>query len=155
MQDDDIKKEDELEAGTPARTYVTLFMGVIDPTRRLLRFVNAGHNTQYVVHTDGRLSPLTSSGRPLGLLAGGDYAEHHVTLGDGDSLFLFTDGLPESENAGGEPYGEERLESLLVDARERDPEAMLRHVESTVERHRGGVEAHDDATVMVLQITPA
>ena len=144
--------DQELEDGTPARTYVTLFMGILDPARRVLRYVNAGHNTQYVVHASGGLDKLESSGRPLGLLAGGGFTECEVPMGADDLMFLFTDGLVESEDAGGDPYGEERLESLLVETRDRDPEDLLQHVEGSVQAHRGGSEAADDATIMVLRM---
>ena len=93
-----------------------------------------------------------SSGRPLGLLAGGDYVEAEVAVAADDSLFLFTDGLVESEDGAGEPFGEERLEQLLVDGRERDPDGLLQHVEASVQSHRGQIEAADDATIMVLRV---
>jgi sigma-B regulation protein RsbU (phosphoserine phosphatase) len=142
----------ELESSTPARTYVTLFLGVLEPRRQLLRWVNAGHNPQYVVHREGGLGRMASSGRPLGLVAGGGYVENEHPVSPGDSLFFYTDGLVESEDAAGDPFGAARLEALLVANAGHDPDATLESVEAAVARHRGKAEAADDATIMVLRL---
>ena len=73
------------------------------------RYVNAGHNAQYALRGHGVLQQMESTGRPLGLLPGGGYAEGQLDLSDGDSLFLYTDGLVESENVAGEELGAKAL----------------------------------------------
>jgi hypothetical protein len=45
-----------------------------------------------------------------------------------------------------------RLEELLVEEHARGLEGMLAMVEETITKHRGGIEAADDATMMVLKI---
>ena len=60
----------DLEQNTPPEVYLTLFVGIVDTQRRELRYVNAGHNPQFVLRTDGGFERMDSTGRPLGLLAG-------------------------------------------------------------------------------------
>jgi serine phosphatase RsbU (regulator of sigma subunit) len=147
--------DDEMAASTPGATYLTLFLAVLDGRGGVLRYVSAGHNTQVGVRADGRLEGLESTGRPLGLLPGGGYEERRVALGAGDGLFLFTDGLVDAENDGGEAFGMGRLEALLLEERQSDVARLLARVDEALRTHRGGVDAADDATMVVLRMGQA
>lgn len=144
--------DEEIEKTTPAAVYLTLFLAILEPERRALRYVNAGHNTQFLLHATGGFEELSSTGRPLGLLPGGGFEERQVPLQAGDCLFLFTDGLTEAENAEGEPFGAERLPELLASERTHGPDDILRVIEEAVRAHRGAVEAADDATMVALKV---
>ncbi len=140
----------DLEAHTPPEVYLTLFMGILDPRLGVLRYVNAGHNTQFVLRQDG-LDRLTTTGMPLGLFAGHGYQERSVRLAPDDLLFFYTDGMVETEDEAGEVWGVERLESLLVSAGTRDLDGLLGRIESDVRAFRGNAEPLDDATMMALR----
>ncbi|HVR72424.1 MAG TPA: PP2C family protein-serine/threonine phosphatase [Vicinamibacteria bacterium] len=98
------------------------------------------------------IEALESTGRPLGLLPGGGYAGRRVSLEPGSSLFLYTDGVVESEDASGEPFGVERLQALLVRERLSGLDGILRRVEDEVRAYRAGAEPADDATMVVLKV---
>ena len=106
----------DIDRTTPGPVYATLFVGILDSTSRRLRCVNAGHNPQYVLRTDGRLERMESTGRPIGLLSGGAYAEQAFDVAAGDVLFFYTDGCVEAENATGDMFGSDRLEEALTAA---------------------------------------
>jgi serine phosphatase RsbU (regulator of sigma subunit) len=142
----------ELESSQPLSAYVTLFLAVLDGARGTLRYVNAGHNTQFVRRGDGSIEQLSSSGRPPGLYPGGGYQEETIQLRDGDALFLFTDGIIEAEDESGEPFGMERLEAILSVYHGGDLEGLLRHAQEAVHSHRGPREADDDATMLALRV---
>jgi serine phosphatase RsbU (regulator of sigma subunit) len=135
-----------------AEAYLTLFIAVLDSKSLRLRYVNAGHNSQFLLHSDGSAEQLASTGRPLGLLAGGGFEEKNILLRDADSLFFYTDGLVEAQNEAGEEFGMTRLETLLLEERALGLEGVLANVEQAVSRHRGRIEADDDATMMILKI---
>ncbi len=141
----------EVEASTPSEVYLTLFFGVLDPATGRLRYVNAGHNTQYAVRAGGGLDALRSSGLPLGLFSGRGYEEREITLAPGDVLFFYTDGIVEVADARGDLFGEARLEAVLGRAHGRGVEDVLAQVEGEVRAFRGAVEPNDDATMMVLR----
>lgn len=142
----------EVEQSTDSQSYLTLFLGVLDPSRATLRFVNAGHQIPILVRKGGRLELLGPTGRPIGLLSGGGYSERVVGVEAGDCIFLYTDGLVDAENAAGHEFGVKRLEAVLARAAAESPEAMLARVESAVQAHRGGTEAPDDAAMLVLRV---
>ena len=140
----------DIEGNTPGPVYATLFVGMLNPATRVLRYVNAGHNQQYVLRRDGSLEQMSSSGLPVGLLAGHGYAEARVQLEAGDLLFFYTDGCVESENEQGEMFGAERLEKLLETSA--GAEDLLARVEAAVKAFRGTAEPFDDATMMVVKV---
>ena len=135
-----------------AETYLTLFLAVLDPQSLKLRYINAGHNPQFLLHSDGSVEQMQSTGRPIGLLQGSSFEEKSVLLKNEDSLFFYTDGLIEAVNGAGEEFGMQRLEALLVEERARGLEGMLANIESAASKYRGGIEAGDDATMMLLKI---
>jgi sigma-B regulation protein RsbU (phosphoserine phosphatase) len=130
-----------------------LFLAFLETETRTLKYVNAGHNSQFVLRNDGAVERLVSTGRPLGLLPGGGYSCSRILLGDGDSLFFYTDGLVETENADGEEFGMNRLEALLQSERSAGLDVMLALVEKAASDYRGPVEAADDATMVLVRIT--
>jgi serine phosphatase RsbU (regulator of sigma subunit) len=139
----------DIDASSPGPVYATLFIGIFEPVTRMLRYVNAGHNPQFVLGVNG-LRPMHATGLPVGLLSGRGYSEQTVQLFGGDMLFLYTDGCVEAENEQGEMFGMERLEKLLIaSSKSRDP---LKHVEDNIRAFRGKSEPSDDATLMTVKV---
>ena len=139
----------DIDANSPGPVYATLFIGILEPATRRLRYVNAGHNPQFVLRPDG-LQKMPATGLPVGLLSGRGYSEQTVQLAAGDLLFLYTDGCVEAENEHLEMFGMERLECLLMaSATSRDP---LKHVEDVIAKFRGKSEPSDDATLMTVRV---
>jgi sigma-B regulation protein RsbU (phosphoserine phosphatase) len=140
----------EIERNTPGPLYATLFMGMLDPETRVLRYVNAGHNPPYILRRDRTLEKMHASGLPVGLLPGRGYSEARVQLAAGDLLFLYTDGCVEAENEEGEVFGAERLEALLREWG--GAPDLLARVTAEEKAFRGPHEAADDLTMMVVTI---
>jgi serine phosphatase RsbU (regulator of sigma subunit) len=143
----------ELDQNTPGGVYLTLFLGILDIDGRLLRYVNAGHNPQFVLHAATSISPLSSTGMPIALYAGHGYKEARVELSSGDLLFFYTDGLVETENERKEMFGAERLQTILERERTESIDIILHRVEESVKSFQGSAEPFDDATMMALRIS--
>ncbi len=142
----------ELDQNTPGSVYLTLFLAILETDGRVLRYVNAGHNPQFVLRSAG-IAPLSSTGMPIALYAGHGYTESRIDLTPGDLLFFYTDGLVETENEHGEMFGSERLQSLLESERTESIDKLLHVVEQRVTAFRGAAEPFDDATLMALRIS--
>lgn len=91
-------------------------------------------------------------GLPIGLIPGTNYCQTRVTLGPGDLLVLYTDGIPEAENGVGEQLGRERLLDWLRAAPRDEPEAVGRALLDQLARFRNE-NPSDDETLIVLQHT--
>ncbi len=146
--------DEEIDRNSSTTVYLTAFIGVLEGGRRVMRYVNAGHNPPLLLRRDGSVVALESTGRPLGLLPGGGFEERQASFAEGDWLFLYTDGVTDSENEAGEPFGVERLQALLLAERVSGLDGVLARVEQAVREHRGGREADDDATLVALRVGP-
>jgi sigma-B regulation protein RsbU (phosphoserine phosphatase) len=140
----------DIEANSPGPLYATLFVGILDSSSRVFRYVNAGHHSQYVLR-DGTLERLASTGLPVGLFPGRGYIERQVQLQAGDLLFFYTDGCVEAENEQDDMFGIERLEEILS-APATTPADALQRVEAAVKSFRGRREPFDDATMMAVRV---
>ena len=143
----------ELDQNTPGGVYLTLFLGILETDARLLHYVNAGHNPQFVVRRHGGIEALSSTGMPIALYAGHGYTASQVTLEAGDLLFFYTDGLVEAENAAGDMIGAERLQIMLATEQAGEIPTVLQRIEDQVAEFRGKIELFDDATMMALRIS--
>ena len=142
----------EIDETTPGAVYLTLFLGILDAGREELRYVNAGHNPQFVVHAGGGFEVMGATGLPIALYPGQPYTEQVVPARPGDLLFFYTDGLVETEDDNGDMFGIERLRALLGLEQTKGVDAVLHEVEEAVRRFRGNHEPMDDATMMALRL---
>jgi sigma-B regulation protein RsbU (phosphoserine phosphatase) len=142
----------DVDERTPGGVYVTLFLGILDPRSRTLRYVNAGHHPQFLLRRNGGLERMPSAGLPVGLYAGHGYDEHQVSVQDGDLIFFYTDGIVETENEAGEMFGLDQLEAMLTADHEGNLDSVLERVESALRTFRGRADLFDDATMMALRV---
>ena len=144
--------DQDIEDNSPGPVYATLFVGILDPATKQLRYVNAGHHPQFVLRTSGGLERMESTGLPVGLFAGRGYKQKQMQLGAGDLIFFYTDGCVEAESESGEMFGAERLEAVLQSAAVGGTDEVLHRVESAVNGFRGRREPFDDATMMAVKV---
>lgn len=90
----------------------SLFYGVIDPRTFAMHYVNAGQVPALVLR-EGLVEELHSTGPPIGFFEMPEIQLQSYSFARGDRLLLYTDGIIETANANGEPYGLERLKQLL------------------------------------------
>ena len=79
------------------------------------------------------------------------FEEHEFTLGPGDSLFVYTDGVPEATNADRELFGTERMVQALNEKADADPEELLPHVKKRVDEFVGDAPQFDDITMLGIK----
>ena len=139
----------EMESDTPLAAYVTLFLAVLEGRdgRAAIRQRRPQHAVRASVGGRDRAPRLL--GAPPGSVPGwADTSRRALVMGDGDALFLFTDGIVEAEDESGEPFGMERLEAVLGVHRGDDLDGLLGRVHEAVRSHRGparGRGRRDDA----------
>jgi serine phosphatase RsbU (regulator of sigma subunit) len=142
----------DIDANTPGSVYATIFMAILDVASHRIRYVNAGHNPQYLLRRNGGLEEMPSTGLPIGMLSGRGYREGTADVAEGDLLFFYTDGCVEAESETGEMFSAERLEAVLRSAAVPGAGDALALVETAVNQFRGSREPFDDATMMVVKV---
>jgi len=100
---------------TEGNKFVTMFIGIIDMNELTLTTINGGHNPPLIIDSAGKnITYLKKGGMVLGLFPENSYLVEHKKLNQGDLLFLYTDGLTESENSLGEEFGTENLLNTIL-----------------------------------------
>jgi serine phosphatase RsbU (regulator of sigma subunit) len=136
-----------------ANMFATAFFGVLDPARGTLDYVNAGHELPVVLGAGSRVrARLAPTGPALGLMPGLAFAAATETLGAGETLFAFTDGVVDARDAEDDPYGEERLMAMLEQGG--DADALLARVDSALDAHAAGTSPFDDVAMLAARRLP-
>lgn len=139
-----------LHARTLSNQFATVFLAVLEPQGRALRYASAGHPA-ILAGADGNVLSLASTGPPLGAFAEFDYQESTLSMEAGDILVLFTDGIVEATNPLDEEFGIERLSEVVAAYRELDLDRLSRAIEDAVEEFVAGVPYTDDRTLLLLR----
>ncbi|WP_412078551.1 PP2C family protein-serine/threonine phosphatase [Streptomyces xanthophaeus] len=130
--------------------FATLFFGVLDPLTGSLVYINGGHNPPLLLPGDG--SPpiaLDITGPAVGVLPDCVYTLGYAQLDPGDTLFVFTDGVPEARCPRGSFFGDERMLELLT-APLASGKDVVDRMDVAVLEHTGTAEQHDDVTMLAL-----
>jgi phosphoserine phosphatase RsbU/P len=131
--------------------FTTAFLAEYDTLRRVLTYINAGHNNPILRRASGSIERLGVGGLPLGILASAKYDSASVTLAPGDWLIIFTDGLVEAENARQEEYEESRVISLIGANAAATPKEMLDRLMASLDLFVGSTPQHDDVTCLLIK----
>ena len=142
---------EQLCRSTDANRFATLFLALYDDESRELRYTNAGHNAPLLVRADGSIEQLTIGGTVVGAFDWARYTEARTTLAAGDLLLIYSDGISEAQNPGGEEYGEERLARLVLTNRDKSADELRHLIFMEVDNWTGGEERGDDQTVVILK----
>ena len=76
------------------------------------------------------------------------YQDYELQFAPGDKLFVYTDGVPEANNANNELFGTARMLDALNSDIEASSEEMLENVYKAVGEYVGEAEQFDDLTML-------
>jgi serine phosphatase RsbU (regulator of sigma subunit) len=141
-----------IHQNTEPEQFITFFVGVFEPRRRTLTYVNAGHNPPLMVHENRQNRNLETGGLILGVFPEATYEQEILQLSPGDVLFLYTDGVSEAMNVAGEELGEHRLREMLLASAKETPHAIVENVLEMVNRHTCDLPTCDDLTLLVAKV---
>ncbi|HTR97172.1 MAG TPA: SpoIIE family protein phosphatase [Candidatus Acidoferrales bacterium] len=133
---------------TDARSFVTIFVGWLDPTNGRLRYVNAGHPEACLVH-EGKVRGLGATGIPVGMLPDFPWTEGETTLEPGELLAVFSDGIPEAQR-GAEFFEMDRVRETLRASASPDIDSTADRLISAIDEFAAGEHRADDVTVLLV-----
>jgi sigma-B regulation protein RsbU (phosphoserine phosphatase) len=134
--------------------YFTMFYGVFDLEKRVLKYVSAGHPPALHVSAAGQAKFLEGQNCAIGWFPEAVFEEGAVTLQPGDRLFVYSDGITETMDASGVIFGSEKLSIACCEDRKNELSYNLRQILETVGRYRGSTPIMDDLSALALQIKP-
>ncbi len=144
---------DELAADNPSGLFVTLLYAVFEPNSGRLTLANAGHCRPVL------LSPgepprwaVKSLGTALGLEPGLTFERTELTLGPGDAIVLYSDGVTEAFNGQEECYGNQRLLSDAAGLSGAPAATLVDALLRQVRTFAGPAPQSDDIAILALKV---
>ncbi len=140
---------------SPKNIFATLFYAEYEPAKRMLNYVNAGHNPPLVLRPkDGscEIFRLPSTGIPVGISADPQFASAVFQFEIDDVLVAYTDGITEAENRQHELWGQQRLEALLKSCSRKSPTEIINTILEQVSTFANGQPQRDDVTLLVMRV---
>jgi hypothetical protein len=131
--------------------FATMFYAEIGSDSSHIRYLNAGHNPPYLLRRSGAVEELPPSSCPLGMLPGSRYDEGLVDIEPGEFLLVYSDGVTEAMNAGGEEFGEARVQALLAELGRLSPERAGKRLLQEIDLHLDGEHPQDDLSVVLIR----
>ena len=133
--------------------FVTMFIGVLDLPTGMLRYCNAGHDAPMLVGAGVGTLPCDAN-IPVGIDAAYRYTCQEALVYTGTTIFLYTDGLTEAENAEQQLFSLQRAKQTAEDAlarQQHDPKKLISIMTDAVHTFVGDAEQSDDLTMMAIQ----
>ena len=127
--------------------FVTFFAGVLNLETGHLRYCNAGHIPPLV---NGEVLPVNSN-LPIGALSDWEYTTQEADLALGSTLFLYTDGLNEAEDAQNHMFGKKRILEVMQSAQQ-EPQTLIERMKQAVADFVGDTEQSDDLTMLMIHL---
>ena len=142
-----------LADGNEANMFVTAFIGVLDLSKGLRRYCNAGHDAPLLIGKEVTMVPCNPN-LPLGAMQGSKYSLQEMTLEPQTTIFLYTDGLNEAEDTEHVQFGIQRVKSLaeeLLSEGWNQPVEIIEKMEEAVHTFVGEAVQSDDLTMLAIK----
>ncbi|MES2960706.1 MAG: SpoIIE family protein phosphatase [Pseudomonadota bacterium] len=144
---------DQLADTLPDDRFITAFIGLLDPATHRLRFISAGQGP--ILHyqaASGSFARYPPTSFPLGAMhLPAPRAASTLEMQPGDVLLLLSDGIYEQHESGGEMFGEQRVERILLEHRDGPLADLSVRLLAAVQAFAAGVPQEDDITLVLLR----
>jgi serine phosphatase RsbU (regulator of sigma subunit) len=135
-------------------TFITVNMALVDPATDRLVLARAGHTPAiYYQAAQNRCTILSPAGMAIGLsnFSREKIEETVLTLGEGDILFFFSDGLSEIQNDQGDMLGVDALSKLICRHAHLSCEQIKERVLEASNDYSGEEQNCDDLTFVLFK----
>ncbi len=134
------------------RAFLTVFYGLLSPASGRLEYVCAGHPFPLLRRPSGSVEELGTGSLPAGIRETSRWSRAATELAPGDRLVLYSDGLPEAVDRGGDAFGFERLQQLVEEGG--SPREIQDRILEAFDAHLAGETIADDFTLVVVGRRP-
>jgi phosphoserine phosphatase RsbU/P len=135
-----------------SNVFVTVFYGILNSKTGELEFCNAGHNAPFFIDSNSSVKMLEEvDGIPLGFIQNYHYSKQNMRLKDGDTIFLYTDGVTEAMDQHENEFSNKNLEKTLEQYVSRSLSELNKCVMQEVKNYVNGFAQSDDITLFSLR----
>ena len=135
--------------GNDADMFVTVWIGIVDLETGHVTCSNAGHEYPVIKRKTGEYELYKQKHNfALACMRDAKFREYELDLQPGDSLFVYTDGIPEAINETKEEYGTGRLLNILNKHKDMSQKDILKYVRRDIKYFVGEEDQFDDVTMI-------
>ena len=136
---------------TTNNMFVTMVYGILDPSKKIFEYTNAGHIYPLLFESSDQVSQLKTGGNFLGIMETVEYKSKRVHLKTGQVFALFSDGVTDTMNSSGELFGLERLKNVIRSKIHLSAQEIRDSVYEACAEFRGAIDQFDDFTVVIMK----
>ena len=130
--------------------FATMFVGALNIKTGLVSYINAGHETVFVINSQGKISQnLKRTAPAVGMMPNVSFKIQQAHLEYGDTLFGYTDGVPEAKAPNGEFFQMNKLMSILEEPFI-SATALLEKISNRLTTYIGEAQQFDDITMIAI-----
>ncbi len=142
----------QLMQNNEVHQFVTVWLAVFDLKTGKGIAANAGHEHPVIRRAGGKYELVEyKHSPPVATMRKLKFKDHEFELNPGDSLFVYTDGVPEATDNNNELFGTDRM----LEALNKDPyascEDILKNVKEGIDEFVAGAEQFDDITMLCFR----
>ena len=136
-----------------ATLFVTAWLGILDLKTGTVAYVNAGHEYPAIRRAGGKFVLFRDRhGLALAASKKAVFRSDEITLEPGDTLFVYTDGVPEANNEAEELLGMDRMIEILNRKPDASPREVIENVQAGMAEFVGTAEQFDDTTMLCIRL---
>ena len=134
-----------------ATQFVTVLYGVLNIDTGEFHYARAGHEPPLMLLPDGTVERIPhNSGMAIGLWEDITLDEQTLTMPPGATLFLYTDGMTDCRNPGGEPFGLEGIKQTLAGYLDLSAQEVCDRMLQTLKDYQQDSMQDDDVTLVAV-----
>ena len=140
---------EKLCEGNESELFVTVWLAIIELSTGKGKAANAGHEHPVLKRADGQYELIKyRHSVAVATMEGVRFKEHDFEIQPGDSIFVYTDGVPEATDANDELYGTDRMLEALNSYNGNSPKELLGTVRKSVDDFVDEAPQFDDLTML-------
>ncbi|MBI3163387.1 MAG: SpoIIE family protein phosphatase [Anaerolineales bacterium] len=138
------------ETHEQALVFSTLVIGLIDGPTGAVTYINAGNEAPCILRKNGAIEELRPTGPVIGFNPSAVFKTRETRLEPGESLLVFTDGIPDAKDPQNEFFGIARVRDILNEKPE-SPAQLAARIGAELDAFIGEADQFDDITILALR----
>ncbi len=134
--------------------FMTLFFVEIDPARKILKWIRAGHDPAVLYDpSEDTFDEMSGNGTALGVVEDLDFHENtRQGWRPGSVLAIGTDGIWDARNLNGDRFGQQRFLEIIRKHADEPAAGIQKAVMDTVGAFQGDATQEDDITLVIVKL---
>ena len=136
--------------GSHQKLFLTFCYTILDPNEGIVTCSINGHPFPLLKSRDGTVKEIEAIGYPLGIRENAQVRTRRESFEPGDSLLLYTDGVPEILDQSGHAWGYDALGKHFREDSSGSPDEVVENLLSRIQDHASGRPQDDDFTAVCV-----